>query len=355
MAYTKAFYLPSGFLDYDWFMRRNRPVTMIVGGRAIGKTYGALKWHRDHGDIIAYVRRGDDELQSVGSQATCPYKSIAENDGFEFRVFGNNKIREVWEGVTEEDGSFTQTRLLAYECALVNFSKARGGDLTDVNTIIFDEFIPQLENRTVIRNEADALANLYDTFNRNKGTEYDPRPADRMIYLSNANTLQSTHFFRYGLDERIAEMQINKVDIYESADGMLGVYLPHDSPVAQARFAQVPFFALQKNSAYWDMAKDNVFTDRDRLLTRMRVNQLEKYKTVGKLTIYKVKGKSLFHVKADCTENPDYPAEKKGFAEFNRDFGEQLRMLYLMGFVTYDSGRTCEIMHEYFNFKYLFK
>ena len=95
-------------------------------------------------------------------------------------------------------------KLVGYAAALSTFGKFRGADFSDVEVIIFHEFINTTPFNN-IKNEANMLFNLIETVNRNR--ELDGDEPVKVILLSNANTIDSDIIRALKLGEVIKNMK----------------------------------------------------------------------------------------------------------------------------------------------------
>ena len=109
---------------------------IFIGGRGIGKSYSMLSEAYKHQDMIMYVRRTDTELKNCCDEFTNPYKSINQNIGSNISIKPNKDNALIIEKIDDD-----HTNLIGYASALSTFGKFRGADFSDVNLIIFDEFI----------------------------------------------------------------------------------------------------------------------------------------------------------------------------------------------------------------------
>ena len=133
-------YLDSGYLNFDYLV--NLPVDFIyvVGGRATGKTYGALAWLKEHNILYTYMRRTQTQLDMVTNPFFSPYKPINEDYGCNIQPLPIAKgCCALYD--CDEDGKPVTGEPLGFTCALSTVANLRGFNLEEVKITIFDEFI----------------------------------------------------------------------------------------------------------------------------------------------------------------------------------------------------------------------
>lgn len=82
---NKKLYSDNGYLNFDYILsqseKHNCPYIMIVGGRAIGKTYGALKYMLEHEYKFIFMRRTQTQLDMISRPELMPFKAINNDTG----------------------------------------------------------------------------------------------------------------------------------------------------------------------------------------------------------------------------------------------------------------------------------
>ncbi len=136
---------------------------IFIGGRGIGKSYSMLSEAYKHHDMIMYVRRTDTELKNCCDEFTNPYKSINQKIGSNISIKPNKDNALIIEKIDED-----HSNLIGYASALSTFGKFRGADFSDVNLIIFDEFIVDKGCIRYLTNEVDVFLDLFETIARKR-------------------------------------------------------------------------------------------------------------------------------------------------------------------------------------------
>ena len=104
---------------------------------------------------------------------------------------------------SKETVDVEEKTLHGYTSALSTFSNLRGFDGSNIKILLYDEFIPERHER-LIKNEADAFFNVYETINRNR--ELQGGPPLIALCLSNSNSLASPIFTALNLVKTLERM-----------------------------------------------------------------------------------------------------------------------------------------------------
>ena len=180
------FYLPSGYFDVAAALDLGQPFTFVIGGRGSGKTYGALKCCIDRGYKFGFMRRTQRQLDIINKPEFSPLKPICRDTGLRFTTRSlASGIAAFYPCELDNDGSeVVSGPPVGITLALSTVSNLRGFDASDIDILLYDEFIPEKSERP-LKNEADALFNAYETINRNR--ELDGKPPLRLVCMANAN------------------------------------------------------------------------------------------------------------------------------------------------------------------------
>ena len=74
-------YLDNGYLDIEKILSYKMPFSWIVGGRATGKTYGALKYAYESHTRFILMRRTQTQTDLINKAEFNPYKAINQDLG----------------------------------------------------------------------------------------------------------------------------------------------------------------------------------------------------------------------------------------------------------------------------------
>ena len=195
---------------YDWnnTLSYDADVTMVVGGRGIGKTYGArLQFVRDYlkneSRFVELVRNKSDLSAFVNGY----FSRIVSNNEFPDYIFNaeGNKAYIAKKLSKKEKNKNLKPKweIIGHFLAMSQAQKVKRNTYDNVKRIMLDEAI--IDKRLspydrYLPNEYSILANLVDTTSREiPGTPKKKRP--RVLLLGNAVDLVNPYFQRYKIYE----------------------------------------------------------------------------------------------------------------------------------------------------------
>lgn len=189
-------------------------VYIIWSHRGPGKTYGALRYPY-HKFRTLYMKRTNKDISTI-----CEYTGDIDFDPSPWsplnRDFGINvKPRLIKDGIgafydADEEGK-PSGPVINYVASLNALKTLKGMDLSDIDWIIFDEFIP-LAGEVVKKAEGNMLLDLYETLSRDRIKR--GRPPLKLIMFANAEEI-STHITNaLEVVDTMAEMQARNQHLY---------------------------------------------------------------------------------------------------------------------------------------------
>lgn len=201
-------YLKNGYLDYNFITRQGMPFNLITGGRGTGKTFGALEYAIRHNIHFMLMRRTLSQMEMISNPDFSPFNALNREFAWHYTTVKNTKYTgAVYNSVPEDDGKLTPAGApIGYTCALSTIQNIRGFDGTDIDWLIYDEFIPERHAKP-IRSEGEAFLNAYETINRNR--ELQGRPPLVVMALSNSNDLDNAIYRTLDLVGKAEKMQRN--------------------------------------------------------------------------------------------------------------------------------------------------
>lgn len=279
-------YLQNGYLNFEYIIKSPIPYWFILGGRAIGKTFGALYEPLVLGYKVIYMRRTQSQTDLINRPEFSPYKAIMrEYPEFKISTETITKYNAAIYRESEEDPD--NRDLIGYTAALSTFSNIRGFDASDCDILIFDEFCPESHER-LIKNEASAFLNCVETISRNR--ELSGRPPLKVICLSNSNQLGNPLFIELRLVRVCEKLRNQGEDLYLNPKRGVAVLMPHDSPITRQKRETSLYKLAGERSEFGRMALGNEFvTEGFSECRSINIKNLVPLVTVGKLTIYRIK------------------------------------------------------------------
>lgn len=276
-------YLENGYVNIPKIIDTNLPFIIIIGGRGTGKTYTALKTVRERGLNCLLLRRTQAQADMISRKAMSPWKSISLHEGFDYDVVPASKgLSETVE--VDENGTILKT--LSYVTALSTIANLRGFDSSDIDIIIYDEFVPENHEKSM-KHESDALLNMYETINRNR--ELSGKKPVQLVMMANANRLDSPILMGLKLTNKIESM-IKKGQSYSILpERGVGIFLLQDSPIS-AQKANTALYRLTSGTQFEQMAIKNEFSYSDTSnVTSRSLDGCEPLFKVDDVTVYRRK------------------------------------------------------------------
>lgn len=311
------------FFEIDDYMNDLRGKNIIIGGRGIGKTYSSLRNALNSlrpGRKFIYLRNTDIQLDECCSDFGNPFKKLNTDYNDNVRMTKSKQHANI---IDKDDN------IIGYGCALSTFGNLRSVDLSDVDLVIFEEFI---EARTLTFDQFKAFQHFYETVNRNR--ELFGEPALVVIMLSNSQSLNNPILIGYNLVEVIEKMIISGQEKYKKGD--IFVLLP-DSEISRLK-AQTAHYKDLKGTKIYKEIIENQFSNDSMYAVVKR--PLVEYIPVCKLDdvyIYRHKSNSKFYICHTAAINiPEYTSKDNKMA-FYKAIGRVLTAEYPHGNVEFSS------------------
>ena len=332
-------YLDNGYLNINQILSYGVPFNFIVGGRGTGKTYGTLKTAYIENKRFILMRRTQAQCDLINKPEFNPFKALNNDTGSNAVVKSISKYNAKIVEETEED-----ERLLGYTCALSTIANMRGFDASDVELLIYDEFIPEKHERE-IKNEGSAFLNAYETINRNR--EIKGEKPLQVLCLANAFNIANPIFLELGLVGRCEKMKNSGQEIFIDKERGVCVVLLQKSKISKAK-ADTALYRLSSGS-YADMALSNdfVYNNSDNIKS-MALKEFKLLCTVGEISIYKHKSKRLFYVSEHRTGTaPIYRSDEVNLQRYRKNHGVALYGAYMRNNIICESLLTKSLFELY--------
>ena len=295
-----------------------RPFTFIVGGRGIGKTYNSIERAlTEYKGKFLYLRNTKEQLQESCGAFGNPFKKWAQDHDKDIVMRLEKSHSVVYETIAE--GVKSEINIIGFGANLSTFENLRGVDLSNVEFIIFDEFI---ENRTLTFDQFKAFLQMYETVNRNR--ELMGQEPVKVVLLSNAQRLGNPILRGFNLIPVIENMQ--KTGQRSYANGSIRIELPF-SEVSEAKRGTA-LYAAVNGSGYSTEALDNNFVN-DSFTGIKTVNLMEYAPVVciDEIYIYRHKSNTMYYACATPANVKKYRS-KDNYIIFYRLYGLRLKLAY---------------------------
>lgn len=275
-------YDESGYVNIKGILREGYPFNFIVGGRGTGKTYTSLKTAREEGWKFILMRRTQSQADLISKPEFSVFKPLNNDCGWDVQP----------ERISKYNSAFVENdQQIGYTVALSTLSNMRGFDASDIQILIYDEFIPEKHERP-IKNEADALWNAYETINRNR--ELKGIPPVQLLCLANANDITNPIFESLNLIRTADRMQKKGTERWTDDKRGIQLIMLQRSPISKKK-SQTVLYNLTEGAGFSSMALENSFNvDRQ----HVRPRPLSEYLpvcSIGELFIYRHKAESRLY------------------------------------------------------------
>ena len=288
-------YDSSGYVNIKGILDEGYPFNFLVGGRGTGKSYGALKVAKETGRKFMLMRRTQTEADLISKPEFSVFKPLNEDLGWNVMVHHISKYNSAFYEPSPDDEKTGAE--IGYTCALSTIANMRGFDASDIDLIIYDEFIPEKHVR-IMKNEAQAVWNAYETMNRNR--EIKGCAPIQMLCLANSNDITNPIFEDLKLIRIADKMQKGNNDRWTDDKRGIQLILLHRSPISRKKGNTV-LYQLTEGTEFSNMALDNDFNvDRQHVRPRP-LAEFTPLCAIGELCIYKHKSDGRLYATTHLT------------------------------------------------------
>lgn len=329
-------YLPSGYLNIRGILAYKCTFNFIVGGRATGKTYGALSTVLDNNIKFMLMRRTQAQADLINKPDFSPFKPVCDDKHIEITTAPVSKYNAKF--IKDE-------AVIGYTCALSTIANMRGFDASDVKLLIYDEFIPERHERP-IKSEGSAFLNAYETMNRNRELK-GKRPLT-VLCLANAFDIANPIFLELGLVGIAEKMKQNGKELYIDREKSILILMPDSKKILKEK-NETALYKLTEGSEFSKMALNNEFiynpTDN---IKSMALREFRPVVTVGEITIYKHKSKRLYYVSEHRTgDPPKFTTDEISLKRYLKNYGMRFYRLYMQNCFRFENMLTKSLFELY--------
>lgn len=223
---------------------------VAYSARGSGKTYGFLKMCTRLGIKFLYLKRTQIDIDLITMDDFSPFKPLNRDMGTDYRIV------KLYDGISKVVDGEDETPV-GYCLAMSAVHKYKGFDLSDVDVMCLDEFIPQLTER-VNRKEGNLLMDLYMTVNRDRETR--GRPPLKLILFANATELYCPITDTLQLVDDLSLLNASEDEYTYIGDRMI---MLHKIPYSEGASTDTAVFAGMAGTQWADMAFGGVFAYND--------------------------------------------------------------------------------------------
>lgn len=310
----------------------------VTGGRGTGKTYGLLKYILDHDIKFLYLRRLKSQLDECVSDAESnPFSKINLDHGTDVRVERKSGKVRFTAPIPDSD----ERRVIGFGAALSTMATIRGADFSQVNCIVFDEYIAMKGERP-IQAEAQALKNVIETVNRNR--EIFGQSPVKVFMLGNANKLMNPYFLDWHFMRTALRMLKGGQMVWRNKSGNRIMVFLLNSPISALK-RKTALYEEQDNE-FFGMALDNAFETDQTDIKQYKLKDCKHIVSFGQIGIYQTKSDGKHYISETINKTCYYPENEINIKLFRARYAG-LKTLYLYGFCAFENYELELLFREY--------
>lgn len=322
----------------------------VVGGRGTGKTYGALKdrmLHPETGKFM-FMRRSQTQLAQVfnekpiemedGSKtrvSLSPFKSIERDTGLSVEI---HKISKDLYAI------FMEGKHIGYGCAMNTLTNLRGFDASDIEYLIYDEFIP-LPGEMTRKDEGRIFLDAYETINRNR--EFNGKHPLYAFLLANANDIDCSIMLDLGMTE-VAEKMINKGKRFHHDGKRSFTFSLLENKNFEEAKQNTAVYRFTKGLKYNAMAFQNKFAYDD--FSNVCSKDIREYKplwSIGEYYIYQHKSRYEYYISMCRMKTQEsYADSEYGQDQFRVNHGREMYGAYMENRILFETYRCKKLLTD---------
>ena len=327
----------SDYFNLTRCLKTNVTFNFIIGGRGTGKTYGTLSHAIKEKEIFCYMRRMEAEVSTIAREELNPFKALNRDKGW--------NIQAIFKKSNGIGTFFDDENIYGYATAISTFGKLRGADMSDVELIIYDEFI-RAKNQRPILEEASCFFNAYETIARNR--ELMGKQAVKVYLLSNSTSMSNPILSELGLVNVIENMKKNGDKYWTDRSIETHIELLDDLEISKKK-ATTALYKLTNGTKYKSHAIENEFAyDSFENIRKVPLAEYYPYIQVEDLYIYRHKKNNKLYVTKSKSKCPVvYTGDS--IPLFRRTHGLKLHQKMLDGTCEYSTFDVKDKVLSYFN------
>lgn len=328
----------------EWYDIRNnrakwRVFNFFLGGRGIGKTYSAID-HLFTSDFkFLYIRSTEKQIKlSLTPDRGNPFKKWASDYKRNIYIRAGEEINDVVEIL--DDGT---EQTWGYAVSLSTFENLRGVDFTQIDAILYDEFI---QTKTLMFDAFRAFLNCYETVNRNR--ELEGCEAVKVFFLANTQELNNPILAGFDLIGEIENIMRNDQRKFSRGD----IYVELcDSEISAKKEKSVLYRNLPENDAYKREALHNEFSRNDfsHIEKPKNLKEFVPLCNIDNICVMKHKSRKSFYCRQVISNKVPSFNSKNQRGLFYRTYGGVLSNAYAQNMLYCDSFLTRTIVLSILN------
>lgn len=337
-------YDEKGYVNFNEIWDLNKGFMLLVGGWGTGKTYGALKKVLETGKKFIYMRRLETALEISSDEDGNPFKRLNRDLNRNIQPIIKKNLVKYYNCTKDENGKNTPDgEAIGIGAALSTFSKMRGVDFSDVEYIIYDEFI-LMNGERVIKDEFSAFLRFYETVNRNR--ELNGEPAVKCFMLGNPNTMGNAYFLGWDLVRKWQTMEKSKQNVYRDTQSEITLIRLNDSPISKRKKEETILYKTDDEYMYENGIIAS-FAQSVQNIKSLNLRECYPIVGVGQIGIYGLRNKQGFYVSKKGIVEPYYMRREDDLRNFREMYG-MIKLSYYRKKIIFENY-DCELrFKEYF-------
>lgn len=240
---------------------------IVYGGRNTGKTYSTLRRAIEQEKIFIFLKRTKEDIKllcSGGSKKakdlgvnvdTSPFVSLNRDFGWNIKAFMLEDMG-IFCHCDKEGQPVKGKDPVGYIMSLSMVSKYKGFDMSYVDWLIFDEFVPKLWDRK-IKTEGESLLELYKTVSRDR--EHRGKDPLLLICLANSDNAASPVTETLEVTDQIVNMSLKQEGLKIDNDRGILIRRLIDNTAFKEKEKQSKIYKAMQGTKWATMALDNDF------------------------------------------------------------------------------------------------
>lgn len=238
----------------EWIINHPSIFKIVLGGRGIGKTYGALEYFIRNKAYFIFMRTTDTQMQSLSTPQLNIFNSINQSYNLNLQTFPLKKSAYFYAPAELDEGKIIQSGDdIGMGLALSTIANLRGFSAEKVTHICYDEFIAEKHVKKFYQ-QGDAFFNAYETINRNR--ELQGKPPVKVLLMSNDNDVESEILYSLKVVDVIRKMIYNNRDISYNPDRGLLIVNAYNSPISSQK-ENTALYKMISGGSFRKMALEN--------------------------------------------------------------------------------------------------
>ena len=341
-------YDENGYVDMKSIIEAGYTFTIVIGGRGTGKTFGALMYVLEERKPFILMRRTQKQTDKIAKPEFTPFKAVM-NYRQDLSVFAkkSDDIGTIHRYHFIDSEAVPEEVPCGYVCALSTISNLRGFDASDVELLIYDEFIPERHEKA-LKAENEAILNAYETINRNR--ELQGRKPLQLLALANSNRVDNALLEAFSLVNIAYEMTTGKrPPVYANRQRGILLITLQESPISK-RKSYTALYQAVSGSDFNRMALENEFAGTS--FENIRSEDLSQFNpvvTIGEMTIYRHKNERRYYASAHRKgEPPVFGTDEIDIKRFRRSYPRLWFDYIEKNNVTFETAALMTLFEKYF-------